>query len=180
MAFTEVVLVNEQDRPVGTMEKLQAHREGLLHRAITVYLFNPQGELLLQRRAIEKYHCGGLWSNTCCGHPVPNEQTPAAARRRLFEEMGLHCVLTPIFDLQYYLPLSNGLVEHEFDHVYFGITSQIPKLNPVEAMDYRYLSLSQVQEDILRQPSRYTPWFLLTMAAIPDYYYEFMRQRRAG
>src|SRR5476649_1007180 len=180
MAFTEVVLVDEQDRPVGTMEKLQAHREGLLHRAITVYLFNPQGELLLQRRAIDKYHCGGLWSNTCCGHTIPHEQTPAAARRRLYEEMGLHCALTPMFDLQYRLPLANGLMEHEFDHVFFGITSLAPRLNPAEAMDYCYQSLSHVQQDILRQPSRFTPWFLLTMVAIPHYYHEFMRQRRAG
>lgn len=180
MAVTEVVLVDEQDRPIGRMEKLQAHREGLLHRAITVYLFNPRGELLLQRRAIDKYHCGGLWSNTCCGHPMPHEQTPAAARRRLFEEMGLYCVLTPIFDLQYCLPLSNGLIEHEFDHVYFGITEHAPRLNPAEAMDFRYQSLSQVQQEILQQPCRFTPWFLLTMGAIPDYYHAFMRLRRAG
>ncbi|MEA9390572.1 isopentenyl-diphosphate Delta-isomerase [Acerihabitans sp. TG2] len=180
MVVSEVILVDKQDRPIGSMEKLQAHREGLLHRAITVYLFNPQGDLLLQRRAIDKYHCGGLWSNTCCGHPAPDEPTPAAARRRLFEEMGLHCVLTPIFELQYYLPLSNGLIEHEFDHVYFGITKQVPRLNPAEAMDFRYQSLSQVQQAILQQPGCFTPWFLLTMATIPDYYHAFMHLRRAG
>ncbi|WP_413734581.1 isopentenyl-diphosphate Delta-isomerase [Sodalis sp. RH21] len=180
MAFTEVVLVNEHDRPVGQMEKLRAHREGLLHRAITVYLFNPQGELLLQQRAQTKYHCGALWSNTCCGHPLPLEDTQAAARRRLYEEMGLRCALTPVFDLQYRLPLANGLIEHEFDHVFFGITSQPPTLNPDEAMAFRYQSLPQIQQDILLNPALYTPWFLLTMAAVPGYYTEFMRLKRAG
>ncbi|NDL62844.1 isopentenyl-diphosphate Delta-isomerase [Acerihabitans arboris] len=179
MAFTEVVLVNERDRCVGRMEKLQAHREGLLHRAITVYVFNPQGELLLQQRAAAKYHCGGLWSNTCCGHPTPQEDTLAAAHRRLHEEMGLRCVLTPMFDLQYRLPLPNGLIEHEFDHVFFGISAQAPNLNPDEAMAWRYQALTAVLADINQCPAMFTPWFKLTISAIPRHFIEFMRLERA-
>ncbi|CAK8736616.1 Isopentenyl-diphosphate Delta-isomerase [Sodalis praecaptivus] len=120
MALTEVILVDERDRAVGTMEKLQAHREGALHRAVTVYLFNPDGQLLLQQRAREKYHCGGLWSNTCCGHPMPAEESAAAARRRLYEEMGLRVALTPVLQLRYRLPLPNGLIEHEYGHVFLA------------------------------------------------------------
>ncbi|HEU0096892.1 MAG TPA: isopentenyl-diphosphate Delta-isomerase [Rhizomicrobium sp.] len=180
MAFTEVVLVNERDGCVGRMEKLQAHREGLLHRAVTVYLFNPQGELLLQQRAAAKYHSGGLWSNTCCGNPMPHEETQGAARRRLYEEMGLRCALTPAFSLQYRLPLANGLIEHEFDHVFFGISDQAPVLNPDEAMAWRYLPLQAVQADIKARPARYTPWFKLTLSAIPAHAAEFMRLERAG
>ncbi|WP_413740155.1 isopentenyl-diphosphate Delta-isomerase [Sodalis sp. RH14] len=180
MAFTEVVLVNERDQCVGRMEKLQAHREGLLHRAITVYLFNPRGELLLQQRAAGKYHCGGLWSNTCCGHPIPHEDTQTAAQRRLHEEMGLRCVLTPVFKLQYRLPLANGLIEHEFDHVFFGVSAQAPTLNPEEAMACRYQPLPAVLADIKARPARYTPWFRLTLAAIPGHITEFMRLKRAG
>lgn len=180
MAFTEVVLVDEQDRCVGRMEKLQAHREGLLHRAVTVYLFNPRGELLLQRRAAAKYHCGGLWSNTCCGHPMPHEETLAAAQRRLQEEMGLRCALKPVFDLQYRLPLANGLIEHEFDHVFFGISAQAPVLNPDEAMAWRYQPLPAVLAEIGARPSLFTPWFTLTLPAVSEHVGEFMRLKRAG
>ncbi|TCL03883.1 MULTISPECIES: isopentenyl-diphosphate Delta-isomerase [Sodalis] len=180
MAFTEVILVDERDQPVGRMEKLKAHREGLLHRAVTVYLFNPEGDLLLQQRAESKYHCGGLWSNTCCGHPMPREETASAAQRRLYEEMGLNCALTPIFTLQYRLPLSNGLVEHELGHVFFGISGQTPKLNPGEAMAYRYQPLTALLAETQRDPALFTPWFLLTLPDIPPYFNEFLRLRHAG
>lgn len=180
MAYTEVILVDERDVCVGRMEKLQAHREGLLHRAITVYVFNPQGELMLQQRAQAKYHCGGLWSNTCCGHPMPHEDTRQAAQRRLFEEMGLRCGLTPMFTLQYRLPLSNGLIEHEFDHVYFGVSAQAPELNPEEAMAWRYQPVAAIQNEINTHPALFTPWFKLTFTAIPQYLSQFMRQANAG
>ncbi len=180
MAFTEVILVDERDRPLGRMEKLKAHREGLLHRAVTVYLFNPRGELLLQQRADSKYHCGGLWSNTCCGHPLPHEDTSSAAQRRLSEEMGLSCALTPVFTLQYRLPLSNGLVEHEVGHVFFGISGQVPKLNPSEAMDYRYQPLTAILAETRREPALFTPWFLLTLPGIPARYDDFQRLKHAG
>ncbi|CRH37655.1 hypothetical protein BN1184_AQ_00620 [Pantoea ananatis] len=118
MSAIEVILVDHLDRPTGKMEKLEVHEKGLLHRAVTVYVFNTRQELLLQRRASDKYHCGGLWSNTCCGHPYPHESTKEAAERRLREEMGMILSLTPVFELSYNLPLSNGLTEHEYGHAF--------------------------------------------------------------
>ena len=180
MAFTEVILVDDRDYPLGHMEKLKAHREGLLHRAVSVYVFNPRGELLLQQRADSKYHCGGLWSNTCCGHPVPHEESASAAQRRLYEEMGLNCALTPIFTLQYRLPLSNGLIEHELGHVFFGISGQVPALNPSEAMAYRYQPLTTVLAEARQNPPLFTPWFLLTLPDIPAHFDKFLRLKHAG
>ncbi|MBT9433376.1 isopentenyl-diphosphate Delta-isomerase [Candidatus Sodalis endolongispinus] len=180
MALTQVILVDERDQTVGTMEKLQAHREGALHRAVTVYLFNPAGQLLLQQRAREKYHCGGLWSNTCCSHPMPAEESAAAARRRLFEEMGLRVELTPVFQLYYRLPLPDGLIEHEFGHVFFGITTRMPAPDPAEAMAWRWQALPSVVAQLAREPDSFTPWFTLTMARIPEYHAAFMRARKTG
>lgn len=171
--MTEVILVDKNDQARGQMEKLQAHQQGELHRAITVYLFNSQGEVMLQQRAAEKYHCGNLWSNTCCGHPMPGESTPAAASRRLGEEMGVGCELTPVFTLQYRLPLANGLTEHEFGHVFFGTTDQAPTLNPQEARAWRWQSLPALTDEIATYPERFTPWFVLTMAGIPAQYQLF-------
>lgn len=116
----EVILVNEKDEPIGTMEKLEAHQKGALHRAFSVFLFNPKGELLLQRRALHKYHSAGLWTNTCCSHPRPGEETSAAAHRRLKEEMGMEADLRFMTSFQYRSEFENGLTEHEFDHVFIG------------------------------------------------------------
>lgn len=118
MSAIEVILVDKNDIPTGKMEKLEVHEKGLLHRAVTVYVFNRKGEFLLQRRAASKYHCGGLWSNTCCGHPFPGEGTQQAAERRLREEMGLSISLQPVFEISYNMPLNNGLTEHEYGHVF--------------------------------------------------------------
>lgn len=114
--------MDEQDNPLGQMEKLEAHRQGRLHRAITVYIFNTKQQLMLQQRAFSKYHCGGLWSNTCCGHPFPNESTQQAAERRLNEEMGLKLSLRKITQTYYNLPVTDGLVEHELGHIFTGYT----------------------------------------------------------
>ncbi|QHM76130.1 Isopentenyl-diphosphate Delta-isomerase [Mixta theicola] len=167
MSAIEVILVDHLDRPTGKMEKLEVHQKGLLHRAVTVYVFNRRHELLLQRRASGKYHCGGLWSNTCCGHPFPQESTRAAAERRLYEEMGLRLPLTPMFELSYNLSLSNGLTEHEYGHVFFAMSDCQPQLNPDEADASRWLSLAAIEQEIMRAPSRFTPWFLHTFARIP-------------
>ncbi|MDF7657402.1 isopentenyl-diphosphate Delta-isomerase [Erwiniaceae bacterium L1_54_6] len=167
MSAIEVILVDHLDRPTGKMEKLEVHEKGLLHRAVTVYVFNSRHELLLQRRASGKYHCGGLWSNTCCGHPYPQESTRAAAERRLREEMGLALTLTPVFELSYNLPLSNGLTEHEYGHVFFAISDEQPELNPEEADAWCYRSVAQIQQEIAQQPAQFTPWFLYTFARIP-------------
>lgn len=167
MSAIEVILVDHLDRPTGKMEKLEVHEKGLLHRAVTVYVFNSRHELLLQRRARDKYHCGGLWSNTCCGHPYPQESTQHAAERRLSEEMGLALSLTPVFELSYNLPLSNGLTEHEYGHVFFAISDAQPHLNPEEADAWCYRSVSDIREEMAREPQRFTPWFLHTFPRIP-------------
>lgn len=169
MSAIEVILVDHLDRPTGKMEKLEVHEKGLLHRAVTVYVFNSSGELLLQRRASDKYHCAGLWSNTTCGHPYPAEPTQQAAERRLFEEMGLELSLTPVFELSYNLPLSNGLIEHEYGHVYFAVSDDQPTPNPQEADDWRYRSVGDIQRAMLDEPQQFTPWFLYTFPRIPAY-----------
>ncbi|MCL9667072.1 isopentenyl-diphosphate Delta-isomerase [Rosenbergiella epipactidis] len=162
MENIEVILVDEQDNPLGKMEKLAAHRQGRLHRAITVYIFNTKQQLMLQQRAFSKYHCGGLWSNTCCGHPFPNESTQQAAERRLEEEMGLKLPLTKLTQTYYNLPVTDGLIEHEFGHIFTGLTDQLPVLNPHEAENYRFASLSEVQQELITSPERFTPWFKTT------------------
>ena len=121
-----VILVNERDEPQGNMEKMRAHREGHLHRAFSIFIFNREGNLLLQQRAAHKYHSAGLWSNTCCSHPRPGESIDDAAARRLQEEMGLQTELVYLFRFQYHALLENGLTEHELDHVLIGFSDEAP------------------------------------------------------
>lgn len=173
MSAIEVILVDHLDRPTGKMEKLEVHEKGLLHRAVTVYVFNSRQELLLQRRASDKYHCGGLWSNTCCGHPYPHESTRDAAERRLREEMGMVVTLTPVFELSYNLKLSNGLTEHEYGHVFFAVCDSLPQLNPQEADAFDYRPMALIEEQMQQQPEQFTPWFLHTFRRIPDYLEQF-------
>lgn len=156
-----VVLVDEQDHQTGIMEKMAAHQKGLLHRAFSVLLFNDQQQWLLQQRALDKYHCGGLWTNTCCSHPFPGEPVIDAARRRLREEMGIECALQPAFQLRYRATFDNGLTEHEYDHVFVGHFSGTPQINPSEVADWKYLSLPALRQDLDAAPERYTPWFKL-------------------
>src|SRR5579872_394906 len=132
-----VVLVDEQDRELGTMEKMQAHREGKLHRAVSVFIFDPEKKLLLQKRADGKYHSAGLWTNTCCSHPHLHESPEAAAVRRLQEEMGITCKLRHAFNFTYTATFENNLSEHEFDHVFFGESSEIPKPDPEEVAEWK-------------------------------------------
>ncbi len=164
-----VVLVDEKDNAIGTMEKQQAHVEGLLHRAFSVFIFNSDKKLLLQRRASSKYHCGGLWTNTCCSHPRENENVQDAAHRRLQEEMGMQCELKPIFSFVYKAEFENGLTEHEFDHVFFGQSNQAPKLNLEEVEDYRYISLEDLKSEINKAPQNFTPWFLIALDRVTEY-----------
>lgn len=154
-----VVIVDANDQQVGTMEKFEAHQKGLLHRAISVFLFNSSGQWLLQQRADDKYHSNSLWSNTCCTHPYPNENYLDAAHRRLFEEMGLSCELTYVFNFLYEEPLDNELIEHELDHVFIGVCDEAPKLNPHEVQDYCYINFADLQKDIQTHPEKYTIWF---------------------
>jgi isopentenyl-diphosphate delta-isomerase len=143
-----VVLVDEQDNAIGTMEKQQAHVEGVLHRAFSIFIFNSDKKLLLQKRASSKYHCGGMWTNTCCSHPRETENTIDAAHRRLQEEMGMQCELKPIFSFVYKAEFENGLTEYEFDHVFFGESNQTPTLNLEEVEDFRYVGMEELQIEI--------------------------------
>jgi isopentenyl-diphosphate delta-isomerase len=158
-----VILVDEQDKAIGKMEKHQAHVEGVLHRAFSIFIFNSEKELLLQKRASSKYHCGGLWTNACCSHPRENENTQDAANRRLEEEMGMQCSLTPIFTFVYKAGFENGLTEHEFDHVFFGESNQTPKINTEEVEAYRYISMDDLQQEIKEFPEKFTPWFIIAL-----------------
>jgi isopentenyl-diphosphate delta-isomerase len=160
----EVVLVNQSDDPIGTMEKLEAHRKGLLHRAFSVFIFNERNELLIQQRALEKYHSGGLWTNTCCSHPTSDEPLETAGAKRLQEEMGFTTGLKNQFAFEYRVELDNGFTEHEFDHVLTGIYNGEVHPDPAEVMDYKWVSLSELQADIARRPERYTSWFRIIMA----------------
>jgi isopentenyl-diphosphate delta-isomerase len=161
-----VLLVDEQDNEIGVMEKLQAHQEALLHRAISIFVFNDQNELLLQQRAAEKYHSPLLWTNTCCSHPRPGEVLVDAAHRRLREEMNMQCDLSFEFSFTYKAVLEDGLTEHEFDHVFFGHSNVLPVPNPEEVADWKYLSLEQIDAEILAQPDNYTAWFKIMLAQI--------------
>ncbi len=154
-----VVLVDEEDNEVGQMEKLQAHLEGRLHRAISVFIFNARGELLLQQRAAGKYHSGSLWTNTCCSHPRPGELVLDAANRRLFEEMGLACELKEVFSFVYRAELDNGITEHELDHVFIGVSDIIPVPDPEEVRLWRYMAVGALEKDIAAHPASYTEWF---------------------
>jgi len=162
-----VILVDENDVERGSAEKLRAHAEGVLHRAFSVLVFNPRGEVLLQRRAAEKYHSGGLWSNTCCGHPRPGEETARAARRRLREEMGFECELTPLFGFRYRVELADGLSEHEYDHVFVGRYDGDPLPDPGEVEAWRWAGLDAVRRDVLHASERYTYWFRLLLERLP-------------
>ena len=158
---TFVILVNTDDHEIGIMEKMEAHRKALLHRAISVFVFNRKGEWLLQRRAIDKYHSQGLWTNTCCSHPFPGESVKDAAKRRLLEEMGMVCVLDELFTFTYSEKLDEGLTEYEFDHVFFGTSDMSPDVNAEEVMEWKYISFIDLLEDIKLHPLKYTIWFRL-------------------
>lgn len=156
----QVILVDKHDNETGTAEKMQAHREGLLHRAFSVFIFNDKGEMLLQQRAHGKYHSGGLWTNACCSHPRPNEETLEAAHRRLNEEMGISDVeLTEAFNFIYFAELDDDLKEHEFDYVFIGKWNGIPVVNPEEVADYKWISPSSLLADVEVNPKAYTYWF---------------------
>jgi len=162
----QVILVDENDNPIGQMEKMEAHRQGKLHRAFSVFIFNSENELLLQQRAISKYHSGGLWTNTCCSHPRINESNEAAANRRLREEMGMNCHLSYGFNFIYQAEFDDGLIEHELDHVFFGTSDQLPEINKDEVESYRYMSLTMLKDDIMQNPQLYTPWLKICLEMV--------------
>ena len=155
----EVVLVNEMDQKVGLMEKMEAHVKGLLHRAFSIFIFNSKGELLIHQRAMSKYHSPGLWTNTCCSHPRDTETLQQAVNRRLEEEMGMATDMEKKFHFIYKAELDQGLTEHELDHVFFGHTDDLPKHNPEEVMDFKYVNIEELTSDMEQNPDNYTEWF---------------------
>lgn len=156
---TFVILVDEGDNEIGIMEKMEAHRKALLHRAVSVFIINSQGDWVLQRRAFSKYHSNGLWTNTCCSHPNPGESSLDAANRRLTEEMGIACPLKEIFTFIYKEPLDNELTEYELDHIFIGISDELPQLNKDEVMECKVLSYSEISKEMISSPDLYTVWF---------------------
>jgi isopentenyl-diphosphate Delta-isomerase len=172
----QVILVDESDRAIGVVEKMLAHREGSLHRAFSIFVTNSYGELLIQKRAQTKYHSGGLWTNTCCSHPRPGEETLTAAHRRLQEEMGFVCELSEIFNFVYHAKLDHDLFEHEFDHVFIGRFDGEPVLNPLEAEDWQWISIEDLQKDIQSHPDLYTFWLKVCF----DKFFAYMSANPTG
>ena len=168
MSQEYVILVDENDNQLGLMEKIEAHEKALLHRAFSVFILNNKKELMLQQRAFDKYHCGGLWTNTCCSHQREGETTLKAAKRRLFEEMGFETELEEKFSFIYKAPFDNGLTEHELDHVLVGIYEGLPTLNPKEAASWKWVNIEEVKKDIAVNSERYTPWFKIIFEKFYD------------
>ncbi len=164
----QVVLVDEHDQPVGQMDKLQAHIDGVLHRAFSVFVVNSDGEFLLQQRALHKYHSAGLWSNTCCSHPRPDETVLVAANRRLDEEMGLACDLQSVFSFVYRAKLEKDLIEYEYDHVLIGRSDAQPILNEEEVADYRYASADEIRTELERHDGSYSEWFRISFERVVE------------
>ena len=170
MSKEKVSLVDENDTQVGLMPKLEAHQKGLLHRAFSVFIFNSNHQLLLQKRAVSKYHSGGLWTNTCCSHPREGEETINAANRRLIEEMGIKTNLRKVFDFIYKAELDNELTENEFDHVFYGLYNEDPIINTEEADDFKWIDMETLNNDITVNGQNYTVWFKIAF----DYFYKYL------
>ena len=174
MEEEHVILVNENDEQIGTMPKLEAHEKAALHRAFSVFIFNENDELMLQQRASHKYHTPNLWTNTCCSHQRVGETNIEAGKRRLQEEMGFVTELKDTVSFLYKAPFTNGLTEHEYDHVLVGHYNQDPKINPEEVSDWKWMTLENVKNDMKISPDKYTIWFKI----IFDKFYEHINLKR--
>ena len=165
----QLILVDQQDVQTGTMEKMEAHYQGVLHRAFSVFIFNHKGDMLLQQRAANKYHSGGLWTNACCSHPYDGQETLAAAEKRLKEEMGFTVPLKKAFEFVYKASFENGLTEHEYDHVFIGYYDGdiIPAAEEVQ--DYCFMNAEEIKISIESHPHRYTAWFKIAFPKLQDY-----------
>jgi len=159
MKEEKVILVDREDNPVGTLPKMEAHEKGVLHRAFSVFILNQKGELMLQQRALHKYHSPGLWTNTCCSHQREGEENLQAGTRRLEEEMGFSVPLEELFSFIYKAPFDNGLTEHELDHVMLGYYEGIPEINSDEVNTWKWMSLNEIASDLTVNPESYTVWF---------------------
>lgn len=161
----EIILVDLMDNEVGSCEKLMAHEQALLHRAFSVFLYHDQ-QMLIQKRADHKYHCGGLWTNSCCSHPNRMETTKEAVTRRLWEEIQVKCQTEEIFSFSYYYHFNNGLTEYEYDHVYIGEYEGECQMDFDEISEMKWISFDELLKDAQMFPERYTPWFLIALPKV--------------
>jgi isopentenyl-diphosphate delta-isomerase len=168
------MIVDASGHAIGTMDKMAAHKSGTLHRAFSVFIFNSKGQVLLQQRAFDKYHSGGLWTNTCCSHPKLGEFTLDAVHRRLQEEMGLDCELTELFQFSYRHEFENGLIENEYDHVFMGISDEPPLPNPSEVAGFRYMDTDLLLFEVFEQPEQYTAWFKICLEQLLEIYHQIV------
>ena len=166
----EVILVDEDDNVIGSMEKMEAHRKGVLHRAFSVFIFNSRSEMLLQQRAMNKYHSAGLWSNACCSHPCPGEDIKTAAQRRLNEEMGIKTSLQKLFDFVYKTSFRNKLTENEFDHVFVGRYDGEINIDPDEVNDCSFRPMNEIKLELKDKPEKYTAWFHIAFPKIENWW----------
>ena len=173
MSEEKVILVDKNDNQVGLMPKLEAHEKGLLHRAFSIFIFNDSSEILLQKRAPNKYHSGNLWTNTCCSHPLENLSLVESAKKRLVEEMGIKANLNEVFSFIYQAEFGNGLSEYEYDHVLFGISNNQPILNPDEAIDYKWIKISDLKAQIEKNPGNFTVWLQIMINNYFKYFEDY-------
>ena len=164
-----IALVNENDEITGYKNKLIVHQLGLLHRAFSIFIFNSENKILLQRRAFWKYHSGGLWTNTCCSHLAIGENFEQSVQRRLQKEMGLTCNLEQIFSFRYCAALNNGLIENELDHVFVGFSNDTPSPDPAEVCDWEWADLFEINNDLILNKEKYTYWFNIAFQRILQY-----------
>ena len=165
-----VVLVDANDNDIGTMEKMEAHEKAVMHRAFSIFIFNTKGEMLIHQRAFSKYHTPGLWTNACCSHPRLGETLQQATSRRLREEMGMEADIQKIFDFVYKADVGQGLIEHEFDHVFVGTTDVLPNINREEVETYSYIKMDDLRNDINLHPEKYTVWFKIAFDRVEEYF----------
>ena len=174
MKEEQVILVNEQDEPIGVMNKMEAHEKAVLHRAFSVFVLNDKNEVMLQQRAHHKYHSPLLWTNTCCSHQRAGETNIEAGKRRLFEEMGFVVELKELFHFIYKAPFDNGLTEHELDHVMIGYSNETPVINPDEVESWKWMTIEAIKEDMALHPELYTIWFKI----IFDKFYHYLEDHK--
>lgn len=174
MTEEKVILVNEQDEPIGLMNKLEAHEKAVLHRAFSVFVLNSKNEIMLQQRAHHKYHSPLLWTNTCCSHQREGETNIQAGTRRLYEEMGFTTELKELFHFIYKAPFDNGLTEHELDHVMIGYYDEEPQINPEEVESWKWMCIEAVRQDMIQNPDIYTVWFKI----IFDEFYHYLEEHK--
>ncbi len=174
MIEEQVILVNEQDEPIGLMNKMEAHEKAVLHRAFSVFILNDKNEVMLQQRAHHKYHSPLLWTNTCCSHQRAGETNTEAGKRRLFEEMGFQTELKELFHFIYKAPFDNGLTEHELDHVMIGYYNEAPIINPDEVESWKWLTIEAIKDDMIENPDAYTVWFKI----IFDEFYHYLEDHK--